>query len=103
LKRKQKAERKEKKEAKRVEIKDETNQREEAKEVPVVEIATKVEPIPPKLVAEPSGNLSNHIVKSVIFESRPVTQVSEDFGSEWLNELNLEEDIDLAGHSQFRF
>jgi hypothetical protein len=96
LKRKQKAERKEKKEEKRVEIKDETKQREEAKDVPEVKIATTVEPIPPKPVAEPSVDVSNHIVKSVIFESRPVTQVSEDFGSEWLNELNLEEDIDLA-------
>jgi hypothetical protein len=58
--------------------------------VPVVEIATKVEPIPPKLVEEPSGDVSNHIVKSVIFESIPVTEASEYFGSEWLNELNLD-------------
>ena len=64
--------------------------------MPVVEIATKVEPIPLKLVAEPSGDVSNHIVKSVIFKSRPVTEVSEDFGSEWLNEPILEDDIDLA-------
>ncbi len=35
-------------------------------------------------------------IRSVIFESEPVTGASEDLGSEWLNELNIEEDIDLA-------
>jgi hypothetical protein len=80
LKRKQKAERKEKKEEETNRKKDETKQREKAKEVPVVEIETIIEPIPPKLVAEPSGDVSNHI-RSIIFESGPVTEARKDLGS----------------------
>ena len=46
--------------------------------------------MPPILAAELSENDSNQI------RSEPVTEKSEDLGNEWLNELNTEEDIDLA-------
>ncbi len=42
-----------------------------------------------------SEEVVNHI-RSVVFGSEPGTEASEDFGNEWLNELNIEEDIDLA-------
>jgi hypothetical protein len=53
-----------------------------------------MESIPSTLVVEPSGDIANQI-RSVVFGSEPVTEASEDFGNEWLNELNIE-DIDLA-------
>jgi hypothetical protein len=109
LKRKQKEARKEKKEVENNGRKDEAKQKVEAetkrlevvveeekkdKEVPMVEKETKMESIPPILLVEPSEDVTKQI-RSVVFGSVTVTEAS-DFGNEWLNELTIEEDIDLA-------
>jgi hypothetical protein len=109
LKRRQKEARKEKKEVENNGRKDEAKQKVEAetkrlevvveeekkdKEVPMVEKETKMESIPPILLVEPSEDVTKQI-RSEVFGSVTVTEAS-DFGNEWLNELTIEEDIDLA-------
>ena len=109
-KRKQKEARREKKEVENDGSKDEAKQKVETetkrlevvveeekkyKEVPMVEKETKTESISPILVVEPSEDVTKQI-RSVVFGSETVTEASEDFGNEWLNELTIEEDIDLA-------